>query len=58
MKDATARRMALIDHLENARNLATELGEAIAAYLIERALDEVRARQYATAPRTTNNPNA
>ncbi len=43
----------MLSHLETAHSLAEELGEAISAYLIERALDEIRAGHFSDARQTT-----
>jgi hypothetical protein len=45
MLDAVQKRLALIEHLGSAAKLAIELGDAATKYLIERALDQVRADQ-------------
>ena len=44
MRDSREQRIALISYLESALSLAEELNEPAAAYLIERALDEARAK--------------
>lgn len=43
MLDSARKRTVMIEHLEAALGLAEELSEAVAGYLIERALDEARA---------------
>ena len=45
MLDAAQKRLALIEHLESARGIASELGDGATEYLIERALDQARADQ-------------
>jgi hypothetical protein len=54
MSDKTQRRAALHPNLVAALSLATELGEAVTAYLIERALDEIRAGQFSDVQKTAN----
>jgi DNA-binding ferritin-like protein len=49
MIDAAQRRGEVIKHLEHALALADELQDATTGYLIERALDEARTRQFRPA---------
>jgi hypothetical protein len=46
MIDAAQKRGEIIKHLEEALVLADELQDGETGYLIERALDEARARQF------------
>jgi hypothetical protein len=46
MIDDASRRGELIRHLEEASALADEIQDAHTGYLIERALDEARSRQF------------
>jgi len=46
---AAQKRGEIIKHLENALALADELRDATTGYLIERALDEARSRQFRPA---------
>jgi DNA-binding ferritin-like protein len=46
MSDVAETRGKLIRHLEEALALADEIGDAATGYLIERALDEARSRQF------------
>ena len=48
--DTAQQRLAMIAQLEGALKLAVRLHEPIAAYLIERALDEARARAFVSVP--------
>jgi hypothetical protein len=57
--DASQKRAALIEHLESARGIASELGDATTEYLIERALDQARADQIpGMAPRNAKQGSA
>jgi DNA-binding ferritin-like protein len=51
VRDTADKRGQLIRHLEQAFALADELGDGNTAYLIARALDEARARQFRLAGR-------
>jgi hypothetical protein len=53
MLDAAQKRAALIEHLVSASSLADELGDGTLGFLIERAIDQARARQVSaiTAPK-------
>jgi hypothetical protein len=44
MMDAAQKRAALIEQLENARGIASELGDGATEYLIERALARTKLR--------------
>jgi hypothetical protein len=46
MTDEAERRSQLIRHLEEALTLADEIEDGQTGYLIERALDEARSRQF------------
>jgi hypothetical protein len=46
MIDSAQKRGEIIKHLENALALADELEDGATGYLIERALDEARSRQF------------
>jgi hypothetical protein len=46
MTDGAGKRDQLIRHLEDALTLADEIDDGQTGYLIERALDEVRSRQF------------
>jgi hypothetical protein len=46
MMDSAEKRGAIIKHLEDALALADELNEGSTGFLIERALDEARARHF------------
>jgi hypothetical protein len=46
MTDVAETRGKLIQHLEEALVLADEVGDAHTGFLIERALDEARSRQF------------
>jgi hypothetical protein len=46
MTDEVEKRGQLIRHLEDALMLADEIEDGQAGYLIERALDEARSRQF------------
>ena len=46
MIDDAAKRGQLIRHLEDALTLADEIRDGHTGYLIERALDEARSRQF------------
>lgn len=52
MLDSTQQRAAMIEHLEAALGLASDLGEEIVAFLIERSLDEARGHQFVGIDRT------
>jgi hypothetical protein len=52
MPDGTQKRAAMIEHLETALGLAVELSEGTTAYLIERALDGARGRQFVSIDKT------
>jgi hypothetical protein len=52
MLDSARQRAAMIDHLEAALGLASDLGEDVLAYLIERCLDEARGLQFLSIDRT------
>ncbi len=45
MLDSRQKRAAMIEHLEAAQGLASEIGDNNGGFLIERALDEARGRQ-------------
>jgi hypothetical protein len=45
MLDAAQKRAALIEHLESARGIASELGDGTTEHLIERAMDQARVDQ-------------
>jgi hypothetical protein len=47
-------RTAMIAQLEYALKIANQLGEATAAYLIERALDEARSKGFSSVPTNKN----
>jgi hypothetical protein len=49
--DSPQKRGRIIKHLERALALADELGDGDTGFLIERALDEARARQFRLAGR-------
>jgi hypothetical protein len=44
--DTTQTRSAMISHLEGALDFAEQIQDSATAYLIERALDEARSRQF------------
>jgi DNA-binding ferritin-like protein len=46
MMDSAEKRGQIIKHLEDALALADELQDGSTGYLIERALDEARSRQF------------
>jgi hypothetical protein len=46
MIDEADKRGQLIRHLEDALELADEIGDGRTGYLIERALDEARSKQF------------
>jgi hypothetical protein len=48
--DATQKRTAIIVYLEGALEFAEQIEDGTTAYLIERALDEVRSRQFSSLP--------
>jgi len=48
--NANQMRVALIAFLEGALNCAEDLEDSSTIYLIERALDEVRSRQFSAVP--------
>jgi hypothetical protein len=48
--DKAQQRLAMIAQLEGALKLAECLNEPIAAYLIERALDEARSKCFSSVP--------
>jgi hypothetical protein len=52
MLDGTQQRAAMIEHLEAALGLASDLGEDIVAFLIERSLDEARGHLFVGIDRT------
>jgi hypothetical protein len=52
MRDSTQQRTAMIEHLEAAIGLAGDLGEETTAFLIERALDEARGKQFVVIDQT------
>jgi hypothetical protein len=49
MIDSARKRDEIIKHLEDALALADELQDGATGYLIERALDEARSRQFRPA---------
>jgi hypothetical protein len=49
MNDSAEKRGQIIMHLEDALALAEELNDGPTGYLIERALDEARSRQFRPA---------
>jgi hypothetical protein len=49
--DTAQQRLAMIAQLEGALKLAEKLNEPVAAYLIERALDEARTKSFSSVPR-------
>jgi hypothetical protein len=52
MRDSTQQRSAMIEHLEAALSLASDLGEETTAFHIERALDEAQGKQFIAIDRT------
>lgn len=52
MRDSTRQRSAMIEHLEAALGLAGDLGEEITTFLIERALDDARGKQFVVIDKT------
>jgi hypothetical protein len=48
--DTGQQRLAMIAQLEGALKLAQRLNEPVIAYLIERALDEARAKSFSSVP--------
>ena len=52
MLDSTQKRESMIENLESALGLASELGEDVTAFLIERALDEARGHQFVAVDKT------
>jgi hypothetical protein len=50
MIDKADKRGQLIRHLEDALAVADEIGDGRTGYLIERALDEARSRQFRPIP--------
>lgn len=53
MLDGTQQRAAMIEHLEAALGLASDLREDIVAFLIERSLDEARGTLLVEIDRTS-----
>jgi hypothetical protein len=51
VNNSPEKRGQIIEHLEQALALADELGEGDTGFLIERALDEARSRQFRLAGR-------
>jgi DNA-binding ferritin-like protein len=51
MTESPEKRGQIIEHLEQALALADELGDGDTGFLIERALDEARSRQFRLASR-------
>jgi hypothetical protein len=49
MRDEAEKRGRLIQHLEDALAIADEIEDGQTGYLIERALDEARSRQFRPA---------
>jgi hypothetical protein len=48
--DTAQQRLAMIAQLEGALKLAERLNEPVAAYLIERALDEAKSTRFSSVP--------
>jgi hypothetical protein len=48
--DATQKRTAIIAYLEGALEFAEQIEDETTSYLIERALDEARSKQFSSIP--------
>jgi hypothetical protein len=48
--DATQKHAAIVAYLEGALEFAEQIDDATTAYLIERALDEARDKQFSNMP--------
>ena len=48
--DVTQKRTAIIAYLEGALEFAEQIEDGTTAYLIERALDEARGKQFSSIP--------